>query len=103
MIVSELGPSVEVIEAPMSRLEMDGEGWGKILGGAQEVVDVAREVVVGHWRLWWRRVDSGPTPYETHGSNGRTKTRSADYVSSISSPNLDIQDHPRKWNRSCQR
>ena len=48
MIVSELGPSVEVIEAPMGRLQVNGEGCGKVLGRTQEVIDMAREVVVGH-------------------------------------------------------
>lgn len=50
MIVSELRPSIEVIEAPMGWLEMHGERWRKILGRAQEVVDMAREVVAGHCR-----------------------------------------------------
>ena len=48
VIVSELRSGIEVIEAPMGRLEMNSEGWGKTLRRAQEVVDMAREVVVGH-------------------------------------------------------
>jgi hypothetical protein len=32
----------------MGRLQVDGEGWGKVLGGTQEVIDMAREIVVGH-------------------------------------------------------
>jgi len=50
MVVSELGPSIEVVKAPMGRLEMDGEGWGKVLSRVQKVVDMTREVVVGHRR-----------------------------------------------------
>lgn len=52
MIVSKLGPSVEAIEAPVSRLQMDCEGWRKVLRGVQEVIDMAREVIVGHRRQW---------------------------------------------------
>jgi hypothetical protein len=62
VVISELGPSIEVVETPMGRLEMDGEGWGKVLSRVQEVVDMAREVVVGHRRRRWRGVDNGPTP-----------------------------------------
>ena len=50
VVVSELGPSIEVVETPMSGLEMNGEGWGEILSRIQEVVNMAREVVVGHRR-----------------------------------------------------
>jgi len=48
VVVSELRPGIEVVETPMSRLEMDGEGRGKVLGRVQEVIDMAREIVVGH-------------------------------------------------------
>ena len=65
MVVSELGPSIEVVETPMGRLEMDGEGRGKVLGRVQEVVDMAREVVVGHRRRRWRGEDNGQTPSGT--------------------------------------
>jgi len=50
VVISELGPGIEVVETPMGRLEMDGEGWGKVVGRVQEVVDMTREVVVGHRR-----------------------------------------------------
>ena len=75
VVVSELGPSIEVIETPMSGFEMDGEGWRKVLGRIQEVVNVAREVVVGHRRRRWRGGDNGPTPSGTHGSSCRPKAK----------------------------
>ena len=50
MVISELGPGIEVVETPMGRLEMDGEGWGEVVGRVQKVVDMTREVVVGHRR-----------------------------------------------------
>ena len=75
VVVGELGPSIEVVETPMSGLEVDGKGWGKVLGRVQEVVNMAREVVVGHRRRRWRRGDNGPTPSGTHGSSCRLKTK----------------------------
>jgi len=75
VVVSELGPSIEVIETPMSGFEVDGEGCGKVLGRVQEVVNVAREVVVGHRRRRWRGGDDGPTPSGTHGSSCRPETK----------------------------
>ena len=48
VVISELRPGIEVVETPMGRLEMDGEGRGKVLGRVQKVVDMTREVVVGH-------------------------------------------------------
>lgn len=32
VVVVELCSSIEAIETPMTRLEMDGEGWWKVLG-----------------------------------------------------------------------
>ena len=75
VVVSELCPGIEVVEAPMGRLEMDGEGWGKVMGRVQEVVNMAREVIVGHRCRPWRGEDNGPTPSGTHGSSGRPKTK----------------------------
>ena len=54
VVVSELRPSIEVIETPVGRLEMDSEGRREILGHVQEIVDMTREVVVGHRRRQWR-------------------------------------------------
>lgn len=48
VVISELRPGIEVVKTPMGRLEMDGEGRGKVLGRVQKVVDMTREVVVGH-------------------------------------------------------
>jgi len=75
VVVSELGPSIEVVETPMGGLEMDGKGWGEVLGRIQEVVNMAREVVVGHRRPRWRGGDNGPTPSGTRGSSCRPKTK----------------------------
>ena len=51
MVISELRSGIEVVKTPVGRLEMDGEGWGKVLSRVQEVVNMTREVVVGHRRL----------------------------------------------------
>jgi len=75
VVVSELCPGIEVVETPMDRLEMDGEGWGKVQGRVQEVIDMTRKIVVGHRRRRWRGEDNGPTPSGTHGSSGRPKTK----------------------------
>jgi hypothetical protein len=93
MVVSELGPGIEVVETPVGRLEVDGEGRREVLGRVQEVVDMAREVVVGHRRRQWERT----VDRRRLGHTGRMvvrRQRSAGYVSSISSPNSDNQDHP---------
>jgi len=50
VVVGKLGPSIEVVETPMGRFEMDREGRGKVLCHVQEVVDMAREIVIGHRR-----------------------------------------------------
>jgi len=92
VVVSELCPSMEVVETPVGGLEVDGEGWGVVLGRGQEVVNVAREVVVGHRRRRWRGGGNGPTPSGTHGSSCRRKTKKR-WLGKHSSPNLDIQDH----------
>ena len=50
VVVVELCSGIEAIETPMTRLEMDGEGWLKVLSRVEEVVDMTREVVVSHRR-----------------------------------------------------
>lgn len=53
MVVCELGACIIVVETPVSVLKVHGERRRRRVGSLQQILDVTREIVVGHPQSAW--------------------------------------------------